>query len=768
MKRIILFILLMLSGIRLNAQSSGSNGDFPMLGNVSMSVQSATSYGDLRAKVLHVKEKFSGLQTTADKAVAVVLRELCLNYQGRLTPQQYQELSAELSAIKRQLKEQEWQAVLDSSIQSLHEKTDTLDIQQRILDYYMLVPQEQIYLHIDKPYYAAGDTVWLRAHLTDAVTHTPNSRSRYVYVELQDHAADTLVQRIIVRCDSDGIFASALVLPRHLHGGNYTLAAYTQWMRNFPAERFYYQPLRVVAGNVCASRALRPKPEGLEACAPSASPLILAQRKGQLLIQMSDTTAVPMSCVIYGSGNLLVTDYTSGKVLRIDSHSLRPGIVSVALVNRQTGAIVAERQTTIEAGKPQVRISGKALVGNAPMQLDFDVTGADGTPLCGKYSLSVTDADVVKPDSTQYGIAESLSSRPDDYRLSDMLSARYPHIDYGFQTSQQITGRIKGTLSSHLKNPRLLMVNCRTGQRHVFELGDSSRFSVAVDNPNGTVFTLEGTRRSGKTGLVELQIDPQTFPKLQLPTYACGTADDLSVFAAQAEKQYLFNHAPAVDLPEVVKQGVKPQPRLNYGALQAPRGFPVGDPRIDRAASMAQLLAQLGLRTGFYGGYPYVTTHSGAAVEFFLDNFREDDQDYIMNLPPTDISSIEYFPENNPVNSFFGVRPTQGLVPAVLFIFLKDGSGITRATSKDRLSMTVVRHQGYEPVMQFYSPQYTGKGNHRPDYRTTLYWNPKLSTDDRGHATVRFCASDISKRYLVTLEGVSDDGTIIHHQEVVE
>ena len=161
MRRIILFILLMLSGISSHAQS----------------------YGDLRARVLYVKEKFSGQQTTADKAVAVVLRELCLNYQGRLTPQQYRELSAELSAIKQQLKEREWQTVLDSSIQALHEKTDTLDIQQRLLDYYMLVPQERIYLHTDKPYYVPGDTVWFRAHLVDAVTHTPISRSKYVYVE---------------------------------------------------------------------------------------------------------------------------------------------------------------------------------------------------------------------------------------------------------------------------------------------------------------------------------------------------------------------------------------------------------------------------------------------------------------------------------------------------------------------------------------------------------------------------------------------------------
>ena len=56
----------------------------------------------------------------------------------------------------------------------------------------------------------------------------------------------------------------------------------------------------------------------------------------------------------------------------------------------------------------------------------------------------------------------------------------------------------------------------------------------------------------------------------------------------------------------------------------------------------------------------------------------------------------------------------------------------------------------------------------RPDHRTTLYWNPKVETDENGHVSVKFYASDISKRYLVTLEGVSNDGTIVHHQQIIE
>lgn len=40
-------------------------------------------------------------------------------------------------------------------------------------------------MHTDKPYYMAGDTIWLRAHVAEASTHAPTALSKYVYVELR-------------------------------------------------------------------------------------------------------------------------------------------------------------------------------------------------------------------------------------------------------------------------------------------------------------------------------------------------------------------------------------------------------------------------------------------------------------------------------------------------------------------------------------------------------------------------------------------------------
>ena len=543
------------------------------------------------------------------------------------------------------------------------------------------VPQERICIQTDKPYYAPGDTVWLRAHLMDAETNEPVSRSRFVYVELYDQQADTLMQRIMVRGDMDGVFANVMLLPKTLQGGVYTLVAYTQWMRNFPVERFCYQPLTVVGGQRARGHCIA----------------------NELLAHMD----------------------------------------------------------------AKVSIKGNAATERNPMTLDLDIRDKDGQPLQGIYALSVTDYNVVKPDSLFGDIRQNLLRQQLGYQPDTLNKIAYP-----YQEMQFITGRIKGTWKKRLKNPHLLVVNGQTGQRWEFELGDSTNFALGVDNPEGSTFLLEGTRNSGKTAFVELEIDSLTFPKVALPHYALTESQDLSAFRTQAQTQQMYSRAGYIELPEVTKIGKKQKPlKSNFLNIEAPRGFQEGDLRIERAVTMQQLLISLGMRVAYNDGVPCITTPDNAGVLPYVDNIREEDHDYILNLMPTDIKSIEYFTPNNAINGLFAARPASysGKVPGVLFIFLKDGSEIVKSRIKDSPSFVTVRQLGYRPSVEFYSPQYTDNTQKtRPDHRTTLYWNPKVETDGKGHASVRFYASDISKRYLVTLEGVSNDGTIVHHQQIIE
>ena len=760
MRRIILTVCVAFATLSASAQTVSNN------------------YGDLRAKVLHVGQKFTGKNTMNDQAIAVIVRELAHNYQGRLSNPQFEELRKTIEGMRKQISKHTWQTTLDEAIKILHEKTDTLDILQRILDYYKRVPKEQIYVHTDKPYYVPGDTVWFRVHLVDAVTHTPISRSRYIYVELLDNAIDTLVQRIMVKCDSDGVFANAITLPRQLRSGCYTLAAYTQWMRNFPVERFFYKQLLVV-GNTSLSgfqseavglpvRSLQP-PSSKQ----SDAVLELGQRKGQLLIQMNKPTSEPLSCVLYGSGNLIVTDYTSGKVLRIDSKTLRPGNLSVAIVNRETGDVITEKQTIIEGSQPQIAISGKARTQNEPMELSIDLAESDGTPLYGSFSLSVTDYDVVKPDTLQPTIDKYLNQQYADYPLSDMLSGTYPRIDYSFQTSQTITGQIRGTIFKKIKNPKLMLVRPDTGFRQTFELGDSCRFTInGLDFADGTTYVLEGMRRTGSTSLVQLDITTQTFPTLHSPFSSAPSS--LSVpdnFAKQAQEQVMYGSIDReIELPEVVKEKKRQHKPTNLLGVMPFRAFYDDDPLLNNFYSMEILLSTLGIPVyRDANGELQIRYRSGTVTRamqgpvIFIDEFRSNMEELMM-LQPETIESIEWFDHVGAASmTIYGWNvSTSGL------LLVRQKPGLHGRIFRP-LSMATVQQQGWKPNVEFYSPQYTDKNQKtRPDHRTTLYWNPKVETDENGHVSVKFYASDISKRYLVTLEGVSNDGTIVHHQQIIE
>ena len=104
-------------------------------------------------------------------------------------------------------------------------------------------PQEKLHLHTDKDSYIAGDTIWLRAHCADAATHRPIAASRYVYVELRDDRG-SLVRRIKL-LSRDSVYSGYLPTQSLERFGDYSLTAYTLYMRNPGPEYFFKKPLTI-------------------------------------------------------------------------------------------------------------------------------------------------------------------------------------------------------------------------------------------------------------------------------------------------------------------------------------------------------------------------------------------------------------------------------------------------------------------------------------------------------------------------------------------
>lgn len=114
---------------------------------------------------------------------------------------------------------------------------------------------EKVYLQFDKPYYAAGDTIYFKAYLTKGERHQLSDTGGVLHVDLIN-ANSKIYKSIELQADS-GIAWGDFALPDSLPGGNYRIRAYTQWMRNDGEKDFFEKSIPVGAANNL-SKAITP------------------------------------------------------------------------------------------------------------------------------------------------------------------------------------------------------------------------------------------------------------------------------------------------------------------------------------------------------------------------------------------------------------------------------------------------------------------------------------------------------------------------------
>jgi hypothetical protein len=80
--------------------------------------------------------------------------------------------------------------------------------------------------------------------------------------------------------------------------------------------------------------------------------------------------------------------------------------------------------------------------------------------------------------------------------------------------------------------------------------------------------------------------------------------------------------------------------------------------------------------------------------------------------------------------------------------------------------------KGYTPVREFYQQKYDEKkieDYQATDFRSTLYWNPKIRLD-ASHRKMSFVFynNDISNKFRIVMEGMNQDGKLCRYEEVIK
>ncbi|TDO21510.1 carboxypeptidase-like regulatory domain-containing protein [Pedobacter duraquae] len=123
-------------------------------------------------------------------------------------------------------------------------KDETFDqLIKKIETYVRANPQEKVYLHLDKPYYAVGDNIWFKSYILTSENDRLSSLSKILYVDLINEK-DSTVQALTLPI-TEGLSWGNINLSDSLSEGNYRVRAYTQLMRNSGPEYFYDKTIKV-------------------------------------------------------------------------------------------------------------------------------------------------------------------------------------------------------------------------------------------------------------------------------------------------------------------------------------------------------------------------------------------------------------------------------------------------------------------------------------------------------------------------------------------
>ena len=154
-------------------------------------------------------------------------------------------------------------------------------IARQLGEYYQAARGEKAYLHLDRPVYGTGETIWFSAYVVDASRHQFDSLSSVLHVDLLSPERKVVARRTLRL--QGGRASGDLDIADTLAAGTYVLRAYTNWMRNAGDEFVFSRRLTVWPAS----------PIGPQEAAAPAAPITAAGRARALAAARPDVQFFP-------------------------------------------------------------------------------------------------------------------------------------------------------------------------------------------------------------------------------------------------------------------------------------------------------------------------------------------------------------------------------------------------------------------------------------------------------------------------------------------
>lgn len=576
--------------------------------------------------------------------------------------------------------------------------------------------QEKVYLHTDKPYYYPGEVIWFKSYMNYAEPTLRDSLSRVLYVELINPERKIVGSKMLQL--SDGSSQGEFIIPTHVEAGDYYLRAYTNWMRNFGDENFFLKQIPILKLNDKVSPTN-------EQAAPIANEMLFIKSDKEVYAKREKITL-----------NLKVRD---------DMGKPTASKLSISVTDMRQVVPIVE-STSIMQDYP-FKDSKTNLTFN------FNYIVEDGIGFKGKF---LNDAG--KPERAALTLIE--------WKSQEMILTESDKEGIFTLTGLQFYDSAE--FSFHAKASKILSDNVG------FDYGK-------IDPKNKPYGRIEVQERniptlSFKGQTYELQLENAGSPQRLISDYNDGSATMLKGIDVRDRKleesktktlggaDYVlnakdFSSAKATNNLWLALAGKIPGLIMTANEVRFARSS-----GLSKSASPGQGSFSLGDSDEVF--QQSTSEQIGVSSQpLILINNMPASGNAIDVLQRIDASTVERVEVSSSVNVLYGTQGANG----VISIYTIEGVTEVPGNSKRSKSLQLISIQGYSKPSQFFGPNYELSNTiDRADYRSTLYWNPELTTPyETGETSVTFFAADLETTYRVVVEGVTEFNDPIRNEYLI-
>ncbi len=643
-----------------------------------------------------------------------------------------------------------------------------IDARQRLKEFELPRKGQKIYIHHDKPFYISGDKVWFKSYIVNMTNNMPHDQRDVFYLELIAPDGENVLS-MAFQVDK-GICEGQFTLPKNLNSGVYTLLGRTNWMNNFDNSTNYLEELDIFN---------------------------IADESGQMYINQEDTvnqfTYHPEGgAFVEGIPNQLAFEAVDafknaldikGKLIDKDGHTVGSlksefnGMGSVFVMPKSG----ADLTTTImsddikEINFPKINSAGYSIMVNNLKPFTIDVTVNGTMKLEGKkfYILLISNGIVY--------------DRRRGMLIRGLFKAEFPKANLPNGIAQLLILDERGII----KCKRLVFVNQpdeafvkyylakkEFKQRErvdlVLEINDENGKPISDANISVSVLDADKISRDPLARNIKNYLNLGFFVDNKLEKQEELFMDDDRetlkkidfVMLNQQTVYPSFDIGKSIQPPKskemVQKKGIVLKGHVNLIHSEKPLSNGI--------------LTIISYPNGAKGSWSCKTDNNG---RFQLDEFVVTDSvQVLVNAKNSSGKSVtvDVVFDQSDLGSQGKLVKKEIPNDAKRYLDLmskyqkdvgqeKTFPDQVRSTGNTTLSSDSEKDQvqwlyGFTVSAEFKSPDYSKsiQNGPTPDNRTTIYWNPSVTTNRKGRAKISFYNSDYAKNLQIIIEGLSNEG----------